>query len=270
MIIKPCLAGKNTEGQCESMSLTTMKPLGSALFVLAVTNLISESSCTSATPADYSSLPTISTGVTFPTSAQTSAITVTEAQTFPPITVTEAQTSSSNMLAEAQTSSTMTPTGLENQTNTDSMFEASSNGSTGSSTAQEPPANSSTHASNKTEATMHPINVQEHVPSTTETMSPKASDSKMENKNTKPTDAPSFSSIWTAVCIALGVIVSIVILAFLCKMCQRKTPAVQHTGTKTSAQNKESVKLLSVKTSTPDSDVKRIAPPLQLEFNDES
>ncbi|MEE6460590.1 hypothetical protein FKM82_001022 [Ascaphus truei] len=222
MIIKPCLAGKNTEGQCESMSLTTMKPLGSALFVLAVTNLISESSCTSATPADYSSLPTISTGVTFPTSAQMSAITVTEAQTFPPITVMEAQTSSSNMLAEAQTSSTITPTGLENQTNTDSMFEASSNGSTGSSTAQEPPANSSTHASNKTEATMHPINVQEHVPSTTETMSPKASDSKMENKNTKPTDAPSFST-------------------------------VQHTGTKTSAQNKESVKLLSVKTSTPDS-----------------
>ncbi|KAM4807731.1 endomucin [Rhinophrynus dorsalis] len=62
------------------------------------------------------------------------------------------------------------------------------------------------------------------------------------------------------------VVIGIVVIVFLYKMCQRKPPAAESTGPKVSAQNKESVKLLSVKTATPDSDMKRTTPAHHMEF----
>ncbi|XP_075057283.1 endomucin [Mixophyes fleayi] len=62
----------------------------------------------------------------------------------------------------------------------------------------------------------------------------------------------------------LAVIV-LVVLVFLYKICQKKAPASENTGLKVSAPNKESVKLLSVKTATPYTDAKRISSN-QMEF----
>ncbi|KAM4706642.1 endomucin [Discoglossus pictus] len=83
-----------------------------------------------------------------------------------------------------------------------------------------------------------------------------------EAKNSKANP----KGIIMVVCIVLAVIVSIVIVAFLYKMCKRKPPAVENTGAKTSAQNKENVKLISVKTSPQESDGKRTSHNSQMDM----
>lgn len=58
-------------------------------------------------------------------------------------------------------------------------------------------------------------------------------------------------------CVVAAVV--FVVLIFLYKMCQKKPPAAGNNEIKVSAQTKESVKLLSVKTATPYSDSKRMS-----------
>ncbi|XP_075705880.1 endomucin [Rhinoderma darwinii] len=66
----------------------------------------------------------------------------------------------------------------------------------------------------------------------------------------------------TGIIIGVGCILAVVVLVvliFLYKMCQKKPPAAENAEIKVSAQTKESVKLLSVKTATPYSDSKSIS-----------
>ncbi|XP_053559460.1 uncharacterized protein LOC128649926 isoform X2 [Bombina bombina] len=94
------------------------------------------------------------------------------------------------------------------------------------------------------------------------TLEPKNNDNNVANDNY----LRSKKGIVTVVCILLAVIISIVIAVFLYKICQRKTPVVEQAGTKTSAQNKENVKLISVRTSATDSDLKRTSHSLQADM----
>ncbi|XP_041435608.1 endomucin-like isoform X2 [Xenopus laevis] len=97
-----------------------------------------------------------------------------------------------------------------------------------------------------------------------------------ENSTTKPSENDQTlkemeqSSIkLTGLAIPLScILVPILLVVAVClyKMCQKKSPAAESTDTKLSAQNKESVKLLSVKSSATDSDLKRAMPSHNTEF----
>ncbi|KAM5194726.1 endomucin isoform 1-T1 [Mantella aurantiaca] len=55
----------------------------------------------------------------------------------------------------------------------------------------------------------------------------------------------------------VAAVIGVIVLVVIYKICQRKSPATENTEVKTSAETKENVKLLSVKTETPNSDMKR-------------
>lgn len=79
-----------------------------------------------------------------------------------------------------------------------------------------------------------------------------------EEGEVKPLAAKSKNGIIIGVgCVVAAVV--FVVLIFLYKMCQKKPPAAGNSEIKVSAQTKESVKLLSVKTATPYSDSKRMS-----------
>ncbi|XP_066430073.1 endomucin [Eleutherodactylus coqui] len=76
-------------------------------------------------------------------------------------------------------------------------------------------------------------------------------------------EVPSLSKSKKGIYIGVGCVLAavvLVVLIFLYKMCQKKPPAAENREVKVSAQTKESVKLLSVKTATPYSDSKRMSP----------
>ncbi|XP_069599737.1 endomucin isoform X4 [Ranitomeya imitator] len=90
-----------------------------------------------------------------------------------------------------------------------------------------------------------------------------------ERKGTKQDDGndlegdapPAPSNSKKGIIIGIGCVLAavvFVVLIFLFKMCQKKTPAAENSEIKVSAQTKENVKLLSVKTATPYSDSKRM------------
>ncbi|XP_077134006.1 endomucin isoform X2 [Ranitomeya variabilis] len=98
----------------------------------------------------------------------------------------------------------------------------------------------------------------------------KPSDEKMDNNSTAGQDhnfqSPDVSSDnlpteRKGIIIGIGCVLAavvFVVLIFLFKMCQKKTPAAENSEIKVSTQTKENVKLLSVKTATPYSDSKRM------------
>ncbi|XP_077133995.1 endomucin isoform X1 [Ranitomeya variabilis] len=90
-----------------------------------------------------------------------------------------------------------------------------------------------------------------------------------ERKGTKQDDGndlegdapPAPSNSKKGIIIGIGCVLAavvFVVLIFLFKMCQKKTPAAENSEIKVSTQTKENVKLLSVKTATPYSDSKRM------------
>ncbi|XP_063774553.1 endomucin isoform X3 [Pseudophryne corroboree] len=88
--------------------------------------------------------------------------------------------------------------------------------------------------------------------------------SKNDINGGKPTSLKAKKEIVIGVGCVLSVIV-LVVLVFLYKMCQKKAPVSENTELKGSAQNKDSVKLLSVKSATPYTDAKRMSSN-QMEF----
>ncbi|XP_073445442.1 endomucin isoform X2 [Dendrobates tinctorius] len=84
---------------------------------------------------------------------------------------------------------------------------------------------------------------------------------KQDDRKDQEGDAPPPSNSKKGIIIGVGCVLSavvFVVLIFLFKMCQKKNPAAENSEIKVSAQTKESVKLLSVKTATPYSDSKRM------------
>ncbi|XP_053317527.1 endomucin isoform X2 [Spea bombifrons] len=76
-------------------------------------------------------------------------------------------------------------------------------------------------------------------------------------KELKPEESPTLNR--KGLLIGVGCVVAVIIfvvLIFLYKICQKKPQEPENTGAKVATQNKESVKLLSVKTSAADSDLK--------------
>ncbi|XP_063314647.1 endomucin-like isoform X2 [Pelobates fuscus] len=99
-------------------------------------------------------------------------------------------------------------------------------------------------------------------------INPKSNSNTQEQEDEKKPQTLNRKGLLIGVGCVVAVIVSVV-LVFLCKICRKKLRAAENTGSKVSPQNKESVKLLSVKTSPADSDVKRMALPHQLDYIDE-
>ncbi|CAH2301265.1 Hypothetical predicted protein [Pelobates cultripes] len=99
-------------------------------------------------------------------------------------------------------------------------------------------------------------------------INPKSNSNTQEQEDEKKQQTLNRKGLLIGVGCVVAVIVSVV-LVFLCKICRKKPQAAENAGSKVSPQNKESVKLLSVKTSPADSDVKRMALPHQLDYIDE-
>ncbi|XP_018419769.1 PREDICTED: endomucin [Nanorana parkeri] len=84
----------------------------------------------------------------------------------------------------------------------------------------------------------------------------KTEDGNISSNDTKKLSGSSNRGIKIgASCVAA--VITVIVLVVIYKICQKKPPAVENTGVKMSAETKENVKLLSVKTEAPNSDTKR-------------
>ncbi|XP_067409706.1 endomucin [Emydura macquarii macquarii] len=232
---------------------TSMKPLGAALLCLAVFSI-----CTANGSSDSYSKVSSSTSISVtsdvtlePVSQITSLQQSTEVTRSPPsITATSDETNSAGKAESppgssvtAASDSTWITTDLHNSKTTSGRSKdhetiSNADGSPTSPTTRTSPAG--THA----EATSsHPKSL------STSTIKSLGS----SGSNDKRADNDHYSSIILPVVIALIVItLSVFILVALYRMCRRTTPERQENGAEQGPTDKEGVKLLSVKTTSPE------------------
>ncbi|KAM5194727.1 endomucin isoform 2-T2 [Mantella aurantiaca] len=253
------------------MLVRTMKPSGAAAMFLAVINLLTVSS-SSAKLTDYTSSQTPDLQDSRTASTITSLISTAAGkyQSSPTI-----GSSLSATTGDASSPSTLKSTTIS------SVFHSPTEQIPGIDTSDDKDVNSSTVASDKmtsappkeenpnvgaeaTTASIQDSKTQDNSNSSSGADKISATsdkDSTKQDSNNSSGGADKMSATSNrgikigAGCVAA--VIGVIVLVVIYKICQRKSPATENTEVKTSAETKENVKLLSVKTETPNSDMKR-------------
>ncbi|XP_052631547.1 endomucin isoform X1 [Harpia harpyja] len=246
-----------------------MKLLGIAAFFLAVLCVCtvgedgtpaSPISATTSTPTTKDVMEAVSTSTLQSTSLQMSVLTTTENRTTNE-SITSDSTSSSPNATQQITQDTTTQLPVKAMTTTAEKSDSTTN-TTQASVTQLTHSESLDASSTKRQSFSSTISLQKttsapgtsglHVRSPTESTTFGSTGTSSGNKNAAGSDIH-YSSVILPIVITLIVItLSVFSLVALYRMCQKKTPERQENGTEQAQSDKEGVKLLSVKTTSPE------------------
>ncbi|XP_061438845.1 endomucin isoform X2 [Rhineura floridana] len=220
--------------------IRAMKLLGTALLFLALLSLCCVGAQESATPSKNS---------TTPGNASSSVSSDTANSTGDPVKLT------SNPTSPATTQPTQISTHVSLSTSNSTAGAGTAESSVRSSVTSSSSALKATDQSNQTIRGDH-VNRQVTQKSTQETLqktTEAATEYNTVSASAKKQDHPSYTTIILPVIIALIVIsLSVFLLVALYRMCLKTTPERQENGTEQAPSDKENVKLISVKTTSPE------------------